>query len=226
METEDLRWCIKILEDLINRPCAKPFINPIDDTEPGYENYYKRIKSPVFLSTIQEKLLTNEYTDIEDMNHDISILVKNTERYHGKTDVRTAMAHGMQKYFYRLFQEKALLNSKNWISRVTELQEKVDNLVQNAPPVLKEKCKTTITIPPFPSLKVHEVEKIMKMAEKLTEKKDVHRMLEIIVNNHREILITAKDMEIDISRLNNVTLNLLKNYIDKRFFELGLDSLE
>lgn len=223
MDKKEITWCIKILENLIDRPCAKPFVNPIDDKEEGCELYYKRIKNPIFLSTIQEKLLTNEYTDLNDIKHDISVIVKNTERFFGKLNYQSSMAHEMEKQFNHLIEKEEYNNQKIWISKIVELQEKVEKVIRDAPPIVKSHCKTITTIPSYPPMKADEIDNLIKMTEQLKDKKDVHKMLEIVLDVHPEIQITSKEMEIDIGLLDRSALWLLQDYVDKRFKELGID---
>ena len=223
MDKTETTWCIKILENLTDRPCAKPFINPVDDKEEGCELYYKRIKSPIFLSTIQEKLLTNEYSSLDDIKHDISVIVKNTDRYFNKGSFQSSLAHEMEKQFNRLIEKEEYRNQKVWIGKIVELQEKVENVIRIAPPVVKSHCKTMITVPPFPSMRGDELENLIKMTEQLKDKKDVHKMLEIVLNQHPEIQITSKEMEIDIGHLDKATLWLLQDYVERRFKELEIE---
>ena len=223
MQKSEISYCIKILEKLIEKPCSKLFVNPIDDKEEGCELYYKRIKSPIFLSTIQEKLLTNEYSSINDIKHDISIIIKNTERFFGKNNFQSSLAHEMEKQFLRLIEKEEFNDQKVWIAKINELQEKVEKVIQSAPPIVKSQCKTISSVPALPAMRADEIENLMKMTEQLTEKKDVHKMLQIVLDLHPEIQITSKEMEIDINLLDKGTLWMLQDYVEKRFKELGIE---
>lgn len=223
MEKSEITWCVKILENLIDRPCAKPFVNPIDDKEEGCETYYKRIKSPIFLSTIQEKILTNEYSSLDDIKHDISIIVKNTERFFSKSSFQSAMAREMEKQFNHLIEKEEYGNQKVWINKIIELQEKIEQVIRDAPQIVKSHCKTISSIPAFPPVKAEEIDNLIKKTEKLKDKKDVHKMLEIMLDIHPEIQITSKEMEIDISEDDKAAYWLLHEYVEKRFKELGIE---
>ncbi|KAK8852461.1 hypothetical protein M9Y10_017437 [Tritrichomonas musculus] len=223
MDKREISYCIKILENLIDKPCAKPFVNPIDDKEEGCELYYKRIKSPIFLSTIQEKLLTNEYSSLDDIKHDISVIIKNTERFFGKNNYQSSMAHEMEKQFSRLIEKEEYNDQKVWITKIAELQERVENIIQNAPPIVKSQCKTISSVPALPPMRKDEIDNFIKITGQLTDKKDVHKMLQIILDLQPEIQITSKEMEIDISLLDNGTRWMIQDYAERRLKELGLE---
>ncbi|OHS93519.1 Bromodomain containing protein [Tritrichomonas foetus] len=223
MNTSEQSWCLEVMEKLMRYPCAKPFIDPVDDKEEGFENYYKKIKDPIDLGQIQAKLLTNEYTGFSEVKHDISIIVKNTERFWSRNDIRTAMAREMQERFLSIIKHKEMKDPKNWIVEILELQEKVERIVHDAPQAVKSHCKTMITALPLPVMTAAEIKKLVEASEQLKEKKDAQNMLQIILDVHPYMAITSKDMIVNIDSLENTALWLLHDYINKRFDDLGLE---
>jgi hypothetical protein len=52
---------VRILECLKKHSFIEPFLYPVDEKRDGAKNYYKIIKEPMDLETIERKLTLNEY---------------------------------------------------------------------------------------------------------------------------------------------------------------------
>ena len=221
MDELETNYSLDIMEQLMHFPCSKPFINPVNDKEEGFENYYKKIKDPIDLGQIQAKLLTNEYKSFEDVRHDINAIVKNTERFFGKTSCQAALSREMQMHFNKLIADDEEKDIRGWFDDVKEIEQKLERIFQGAPNKVKSHCKSILTIPPLPVLSDNEIRTLIKAAQELKDKKDVQKMLKIILEKNPDMEITSKDLVIEVDELDNVTLWLLKDYVERRYQELG-----
>jgi len=77
--------CKKFLNELFRNCDSEPFRTPVDLDE--YDDYLSKVQSPMDLSTIKEQLLSGNYTEPKDLNHDLKLIFSNSKLYN--TDKRS-----------------------------------------------------------------------------------------------------------------------------------------
>ncbi|ETW01475.1 hypothetical protein H310_06986 [Aphanomyces invadans] len=95
--------CANVLKILRGKDAAVPFNLPVDADM--YPDYYTLIPEPMDLSTVEDKLLGDEYDGIELFVDDVQLIWKNCFAYNGHVAPIAAMARKLSATFDRLVRE-------------------------------------------------------------------------------------------------------------------------
>lgn len=71
----------KVIEYIKGHRDAWPFVGPVD--EDYAPNYYKVIREPMDLQTIEDKLDNQEYLTLDQFRSDFQLVVLNCHKYNG-----------------------------------------------------------------------------------------------------------------------------------------------
>jgi histone acetyltransferase len=95
----------RFLNQIQNHKKAWPFLKPVNRDE--VPDYYKAIKSPIDLSTIEERLESDSdhYAAPKDLVGDLTLMFSNCRQYNDATTVYTKCAVGLEKYMWKLVGE-------------------------------------------------------------------------------------------------------------------------
>ena len=109
----ELRFCQEIVTEL-KKPkysgVGWPFANPVDPVALNIPHYYKLIKNPMDLRTIETKLIGGEYENAKEFEADIRLMFANCYRFNPSTDD----VHHMGKQYEAIFDEK-WSEKKQWL---------------------------------------------------------------------------------------------------------------
>jgi histone acetyltransferase len=97
--------CRLFLYQIQNHKQAWPFLKPVDRDE--VPDYYNTIKSPMDLSTMEERLEQGFYTTPQILIDDLKLIFSNCRQYNDPTTVYAKCASKMEKYMWTLVQEIA-----------------------------------------------------------------------------------------------------------------------
>ncbi|KAI8339289.1 Bromodomain-containing protein [Blakeslea trispora] len=114
MSTE-MKFCIQTLRELKKakyRPISYPFLQPVDYVALNIPDYPTIVKHPMDLSTVERKLMNNEYTNADMFEADITLMFNNCYLYNPPT----LPIYKMAKDYEKVFQEK-------WTEKPTEEEE-------------------------------------------------------------------------------------------------------
>jgi hypothetical protein len=78
-----LKFCLRFLEYLKLRPDTLPFHNPVPDDPHAAPEYYVIIKNPMDFSTMQKKVLHEDYPDLASFKADLDLIWANCTLYNG-----------------------------------------------------------------------------------------------------------------------------------------------
>ncbi|MBN3288442.1 CECR2 protein, partial [Polyodon spathula] len=97
LDDEEYTSMFKVLETVKTHKDSWPFCDPVDEHyAPGY---YNQIQTPMDLTTIEDKLITNRYKTTEDFVADFSLIIKNCDQYNGKENEYSLMARTLEQCF-------------------------------------------------------------------------------------------------------------------------------
>jgi hypothetical protein len=104
LDLENKSWedsCNIILEKLINHPLAYPFCLPLNNETLGelYDQYHSIIKHPIELTVVKEKLLNQEYNNINEFNRDILLIFSNCRDFNVRGSELHESANQLEDYF-------------------------------------------------------------------------------------------------------------------------------
>lgn len=107
----ELKFCGQVLKELTNRKYESfsyPFLLPVDPVALGCPSYFKIIKQPMDLSTIQEKYNTNQYETAEDFASDVKLMFKNCYKFNPDGSPVNLMGKKLEGIFDKKWLEKPL----------------------------------------------------------------------------------------------------------------------
>ncbi|XP_060786081.1 bromodomain adjacent to zinc finger domain protein 2B isoform X3 [Neoarius graeffei] len=100
---KDLELCRLLLAELQAHQDAWPFMAPVNPKSvPGYR---KVIKKPMDFSTIQEKLSTSQYLNLETFIIDVNLVFENCEKFNEDDSDIGRAGHSMRRFFQRRWTE-------------------------------------------------------------------------------------------------------------------------
>lgn len=101
----ELKFCESVLKELHRKPYegfAFPFYHPVDPVALNIPEYFKIIKKPMDLSTIQEKLKINAYDSADEFEADMRLMFNNCYKFNPPNQP----VHKMGKQLEELFDSK------------------------------------------------------------------------------------------------------------------------
>ncbi|EJF65355.1 hypothetical protein DICSQDRAFT_132942 [Dichomitus squalens LYAD-421 SS1] len=99
----------KLLSDLKGHSSAWPFLEPVNGEEVA--DYYLHITHPMDLSTMEHKLDTNQYHDMDAFIDDAQLVIDNCRQYNPEDTVYHKCAIRLEKYMKERMKEYGILRS-------------------------------------------------------------------------------------------------------------------
>ncbi|XP_071954679.1 uncharacterized protein [Antedon mediterranea] len=109
----DLKAAHKILMQIMSDRANYAFMDEIDVVALNLWDYHDRIKEPMWLTKIEEKFETNEYSTITEVIRDLRLMLENCYRYNG-------LNHYVSKQGMKL--EQALETKLSLLPRILQVQ--------------------------------------------------------------------------------------------------------
>lgn len=140
--SEPLRGCRRLLNKLLQHQGSHWFKHPVDYVALNLPDYPKKIKTPMDLGTVNTRLVTGVYRDIDAFAADVRLVWSNAMAYNVvNTDVHRAAMH-LKKFFNTAFAKipkfakprrkkktsKSSSSKVNQNASIAALQEQVQNL--------------------------------------------------------------------------------------------------
>jgi len=102
----ELKFCESILQEMLKKKYESfrsPFDFPVDPVALNIPNYFKIIKNPMDLSTIQSNLKNGSYQSAKDFYNDMKLIFQNCYKFNPNTDAVYAMGKSSEELFERLW---------------------------------------------------------------------------------------------------------------------------
>lgn len=203
----------------MEKPISQMFINSVSEGEEGMEGYYTRIKKPMTLEQIHAKLLGNEYSSINEIKQSFQLIQSNAERFFGKGSYYSLVARELRNQFLKELAKMDENNPKVWAKRVSDADQKLEALFNQAPEKLKSRYMKKFTLEPLPKMKTRTMKMLIEATSELNNKKDALSFMNIILRFHPDMNVYSKDVEVDMDILSNETLWAIYAFTKKRFEE-------
>jgi hypothetical protein len=131
--------CVKITTKLIKRPISLFFRAPVDPIADGLPDYFQKIKNPMDLGTVVEKLQHGQYATIEKWKEDIAQIWRNAAIFNGEGSTIDLLARELAELFRRYCEILPKTEMEAWLFKVRKAQQKVIQSLQ---------CKVAESGPP------------------------------------------------------------------------------
>ncbi|KAK7208401.1 Bromodomain-containing protein [Myxozyma melibiosi] len=105
----ELKFCSQVLKELQSKKYeafSYPFLLPVDPVALNCPSYFKVIKKPMDLSTIQAKLNNNEYETGDEFEEDVRLMFRNCYKFNPESSPVNAMGHRLEMIFDKKWAEK------------------------------------------------------------------------------------------------------------------------
>lgn len=191
------RVCQSITDELMKFPCSD-LLNIPYDCRMHASNAPNKILSFAIIST---NISNNMYSEIKEWILDIKVYFRNAITFH-QNNVKSAVYLDFYKKFEKKIRDAEIFNIKGWYEKVLSLKLKIDDLLQNSPP---------ITHPYFPYPKSieyttiktrrEEIAYILNNYSKITEPSGVRDLLNIINLDINAPIPNDGILEVDIGKL-------------------------
>ncbi|CAF3685431.1 unnamed protein product [Rotaria socialis] len=96
-DTEDVKACRIILNELLKNDAAWPFQTPVDAKQ--HPEYYECIKSPMDLATMKKKMRNHQYTKRDEFFNDVQLILNNCEYYNEDDSPVGEAGHVLRTFF-------------------------------------------------------------------------------------------------------------------------------
>jgi bromodomain-containing factor 1 len=109
----ELKFCDTVLKELhkkVHEPYAFPFYHPVDPVALNIPDYFKIIKRPMDLATIQDKLKMNSYENANEFEVDIRLMFNNCYKFNPEGQAVHQMGRQLETVFDQKWKEKPLYN--------------------------------------------------------------------------------------------------------------------
>jgi bromodomain-containing factor 1 len=130
----ELRFCQSVLKELQKKshePYSYPFLVPVDAVALNIPDYYKIIKNPMDLGTIDQKMKDGQYSNADEFYADVKQIFKNCYKYNGTESPVSGLAKQLEKVF-----------DKKWTEKPEEPPEKPANKRQSSSPVQEQESSS------------------------------------------------------------------------------------
>lgn len=129
-----LKYCLTTLKELKKnkyRHLAYPFLEPVDPVALNIPDYFTIIKRPMDLSTIETKLMNNQYKSPEEFEADVTLMFDNCYLYNPPS----LPIHGLAKEFEKVFKTK-------WAARPKPVTNKKRQPSKSSPSAAAQPAQT------------------------------------------------------------------------------------
>ncbi|KAJ3020641.1 hypothetical protein HKX48_000487 [Thoreauomyces humboldtii] len=99
LSVSDAKSCAKLLLELSKHASAWPFKAPVDPTVAAAPDYFDIIKRPMDLSTVERKLSSLQYSEVQDFADDIQLMLNNCFTYNPPTNGIHKLGKSLEQYF-------------------------------------------------------------------------------------------------------------------------------
>ncbi|ODV92966.1 hypothetical protein CANCADRAFT_30960 [Tortispora caseinolytica NRRL Y-17796] len=107
--TPEMKFCAQVLKELQSKKhqsYSYPFLEPVDPVALNIPNYTKIIKTPMDLSTVQQKFDNGEYDTAAQFESDIRLIFKNCYKFNPEGTPVNLMGHRLEEVFNSKWAEK------------------------------------------------------------------------------------------------------------------------
>ena len=133
--------CIKVTEKILSLPIALSFSRAVDPIQDGAPDYFDKIKKPMDLSLVLQKLHDDQYSAVEKWKDDMNLIWKNATTYNDSNRPIHAVARELKDYFTRRCENISKSEVEMWAMRVRKKHETLQKLLEARPDPNQKKPK-------------------------------------------------------------------------------------
>jgi hypothetical protein len=129
----EAEFCKRVTTKLSYSPLASVFLQPVDPVNDGCPDYFQKIKEPMDLGTILEKLNAGKYSTAKEWEQDLMRIWSNAMLYNLKGTVFWLIAAKLQKKSQKLVKVIPKTEAEMWQLELLQAAKKVSKVLQFNP---------------------------------------------------------------------------------------------
>lgn len=224
LPTRTQHVCLEILQSLMEKPCAHPFLDPVDPQKNNLKDYFSVVKHPIDLHSIYKKMLNNEYANISQWDKEMSLIWSNAEKYFKKGSYISILANELHRVYSKEYEKIKLLRLVKWSRVIFNLNNKLDKLYENPPPFVgavrrfPDKNGET-SLHPFSE---DELNTFIHMSKYVNNATDAAKIAKIINFYQPEYELKSTLNQIEVNDLDVKTLYAIREFLIFRVAEMNI----
>ncbi|KAK4521928.1 uncharacterized protein ATC70_004466 [Mucor velutinosus] len=117
MTRDQIKYCGAIMRNLKKHRDAAPFLHPVDYVKLNVPDYPKVIKYPMDLTTVDRKLNSGEYDNVEDFISDIRLVFMNCYKFNGPEAMISMLCQNVETAFEKSLRQMPPSNNASTPAR-------------------------------------------------------------------------------------------------------------
>lgn len=127
------RQLLKIMNELLSYRISLMFSEPVDPERDGCPDYLDKIKHPMDLGTIVNKLNDGAYHTVAEWRNDVHQVWENAYTYNRRNSLVGILAQQLDSFFQKLTEFVTEDEKADWMNKMYDLRNKL-NAARQAPP--------------------------------------------------------------------------------------------
>ena len=127
MDDFTLNKCNEVMRKIKSHPLSELFLEPVDPVRDEAPDYFKTIKKPMDLSTVQSKLNKKLYKNVQEWKDDMTLISANAIQYNGRKNYLGQVGVEFQKIFKELSKTVSDGILMNWYNELLEIKKALNS---------------------------------------------------------------------------------------------------
>jgi hypothetical protein len=225
MEEKTRVSLISLLNNLMTRPAAQIFIDPVIPGEDCPPDYFDLIHNPICIRQIIEKLENRRYSNLTEFLREVELCWANAERYFGPSHLIGLLASEMRARFKKMHRAMSVCHVPGFCAEAYRLRARIGRLLSISP--FAERLPSDPIDPSKNIAKQLPTETDLQnlvAAGDLLVGADEHRTLRRIIGEHQPELIGGNGkLVIVTTRLHPVTFKAARTFLRAALKAQGLE---
>lgn len=104
MTTSQMKFLSEKMKNLKKTKNSVAFLNPVDHVALNIPTYPDIVKHPMDLNTMESKLKSNKYNNVQEFADDFDLIISNTRKFNGDNHLITQAGFSMEAYFRKMME--------------------------------------------------------------------------------------------------------------------------
>lgn len=215
---------VRIMKKLLEHPITIIFLEPIQLNEDDDKSSDRSPGNPIDLTSIQARLLNNEYTHPQSWINDVESVWANAELNYSNNIHLTSIAKECRKLFNKIKREIDVLMMGTWCIELMRLRGKIMEVVSSPP----QKMKTYFLSQSnghgqkqsrglFTEREMHN----FVLASQQMNEKEQNEIVKIILEHQPELEVEGEETVMDVTKMNIDTIHIVREYIKSELEKKG-----
>ncbi|EAY19180.1 Bromodomain containing protein [Trichomonas vaginalis G3] len=215
---------VKIMNRLSEKQTSILFSRPVDPQEDDCPDYYKKIKKPMDLGTVRQKIDSGRYKTVHEWRADMELIFSNSLKYNVHSPYLIAITKDLRERFRELSNELSDFPETDWFTRLNRLETELHELIQNPPDnytarVRHTKLQAPLTDDQKSRRKVRpptndEIQRLTRDIHNINNEAQLRQIYKILVDNENSVSDKKDNIDVNMNGLHAQTYYELRYKVD------------